>query len=129
MALISFVTHRIPFIAPTNIPEAIQFIASKVLLIGALTFMLVRAASNYRAHKHNEVINRHKQNSLLTFNALVEAGASPEARNIILNHASASIYSEPDSGYVKSKSDSAGPQLNLVDLMPRMTAPVGSPTS
>lgn len=129
VALISFFAHRIPFIAPTNIPEAIQFIASKVLLIGALTFMLVRAASNYRAHKHNEVVNRHKQNSLLTFNALVEAGSTAEARNVILNHAASSIYSEPDTGYVRSRNDGGSQQTNMIDLMPRMTAPISGPSA
>lgn len=121
-ALASFFTHRIPWIAPTNVAEAIQFIASKVLLIGALTFMLIRSARNYRAHKHNEVINRHKQNALLTFNALVEAGATPETRNTVLNHAAASIYAQPDSGYVNSSSDRGTSNTTLVEMLPRASA-------
>lgn len=120
-AFLSFFTHRIPVIAPTNVPEAIQFIASKVLLIGALTFMLVRSARNYSAHRHNEITNRHKQNSLLTFNALVEAGSTPETRNIILNHAASSIYASPESGYVRSGADKQSVNANLVELMPRAT--------
>lgn len=119
VAIASFFTHRIPWIAPTNVPEAIQFIGSKVLLIGALTFMLIRAARNYRAHRHNEVINRHKQNSLLTFNALVEAGATPEARNTVLNHAAASIYGQPDSGYVNASGDRGSSNNTLVEMIPR----------
>lgn len=119
VAFLSFFTHRIPWIAPTNVAEAIQFIASKVLLIGALTFMLVRSARNYRAHKHNEVVNRHKQNALLTFNALVEAGASVEARNTVLNHAASSIYAQPDSGYVTTAADRGASNTTLIDMLPR----------
>ncbi|MEE2920507.1 MAG: hypothetical protein VYC38_01990, partial [Pseudomonadota bacterium] len=129
VAFLSFFTHRIPFIAPQNIPEAIQFIASKVLLIGAFSFMMIRAASNYRAHRHNEVVNRHKQNSLLTFNALAEAGSTQEARNIILNHASASISAQPESGYVRGGADGGSQQTNKIDLMPRLTAPLSGQDS
>lgn len=121
-AFASFFTHRIPWIAPASVAEAIQFIASKVLLIGALTFMLIRSARNYSAHRHNEVVNRHKQNALLTFNALVEAGATPETRNTVLNHAAASIYAQPDSGYVNSSADRGSSNTTLVEMLPRASA-------
>lgn len=119
VALTSFVSHRIPWIAPENTTEAIQFVASKVLLFGVLTFMLVRSSRNYMAHKHNEVVNRHKQNSLLTFNALVEAGATPDTRNTVLNHAASSIYATPDSGYVRGGADGGPSNTTLVELLPR----------
>lgn len=119
-ALASFFTHRIPWIAPQNIAEAVQFIAAKVLLVGALTFMLVRSARNYASHRHNEVVNRHKQNSLLTFEALRLAGSTEETRNIVLNHAAASIYSIPDTGYVRGGSENSSSTTNLVELIQRM---------
>jgi hypothetical protein len=125
LAVASLFTHRIPWLAPTNTPEAIQFVASKILLFGVLTFMLVRSSRNYMAHKHNEVVNRHKQNSLLTFNALVEAGATPETRNTVLNHAASSIYATPESGYVRGGTDSGGSNTTLVELLPRATARIG----
>lgn len=122
VAIASFFTHRIPWIAPTNVVEAIQFVASKVLLIGALTFMMIRSARNYRASRHNEVTNRHKQNALLTFNALVEAGATPETRNTVLNHAAASIYAQPDSGYTNASADRGTSNTTLVEMVPRASA-------
>lgn len=119
-AFISFFTHRLPWIAPQNVAEAVQFIAAKILLVGALTYMLVRSSKNYAAHRHSEVINRHKQNSLLTFNALVEAGSTPETRNTVLNHAAASIYVTPDSGYFRTGTDSGPSNTTLVELLPRV---------
>lgn len=128
LAFASFFTHRIPWIAPKDTPEAIQFVASKLLLFGILTFMLVRSSRNYLAHKHNEVVNRHKQNALLTFNALVEAGATPETRNTVLNHAASSIYATPDSGYVRASGDGGPSNTTLVELLPRATARLGDGT-
>jgi hypothetical protein len=125
LAFASFFAHKIPWLAPSNSLEAVQFVASKLLLFGVLTFMLVRSSRNHSAHKHNEVANRHKQNSLLTFNALVEAGSTPDARNTVLNHASASIYAAPDTGYGKSRSESGPSNLTLVELLPKASAKIG----
>lgn len=83
--------------------------------------MLVRSSRNYLAHRHNTVVNRHKQNSLLTFNALVGASSTAEARNTVLNHAAASIYAVPDTGCVKGRSDSGPQNTTLVELLPRVS--------
>lgn len=120
IALASLLTSKWAWLSPDNTGEAIQLITSKLLFVGMFTFMLVRSSRIYQAHKHNEVINRHKQNSLLTYDALVEAGSHPEIRNTVLNHAAASIYSTPDSGYVKSRTDTGGSNNTIVEALPRI---------
>jgi cation transport ATPase len=47
--------------------EQVQFTTSKLLIIAALSYFLILSAKNYLAHKHNAVVNRHRQNALMTF--------------------------------------------------------------
>lgn len=107
--VISLFIHKWAWLTPTNTAESIQLFGSKLVLFFALTYMLVLSARNMMAHRHNEVVNRHKQNALMTFNALVDAGGTTESQNTILNHAAASIYQPQDSGYSKRNSESANP--------------------
>ncbi len=124
MATASLFSNEWSLLRPDTIAESIQLAASKIVLLGTFAFMLVRSARIYRAHKHGAIINKHKQNALLTYNALVEAGPLPEHRVVILNHAAASIYATPDSGYTRSGNDSGNQSLQPLDIMPKITAPI-----
>ena len=53
--------------------------------------MLYLATKNYLAHKHNAVINKHRQNALMTYKALVDAAKDATNKEVILMHASACI--------------------------------------
>lgn len=122
--VISFFLHKIPIIAPSGTPEAIIFVASKVLIFAVLTYMLVLSARNFLSHKHNAVVNKHRQNALMTFNALVKAGQGQETQDIILNHASACIFTAQDTGYTKHGGSNSGQMPNLVDLVPKASVRV-----
>lgn len=122
IAVITLFAHKVPLISPEDALEGFQLLTSKILLVGTATFMLIRSSRIYQAHKHNEIINRHKQNSLLTFDALVEAGSTPEARNIVLNHAAASIYATPDTGYIKNVTDTGSTNNTVVEALPRVVS-------
>lgn len=115
----SIFLHKWTWIAPTDPYSSIQFTTSKLLLFFILIFVLVLCSRNFLANRHNEIVNRHRQNSLLTYKALVDAGATPEARDIILNHAAASIYQLHDTGYTKG-GDQGGPSsTSIVEMIPR----------
>lgn len=83
--------------------EAIQLTASKILIFVVLGYSLLQCVKNYSAHRHNSVTNRHRQNALLTYTTLAEAGRTSEARDTVLQHAAAAIYAPNDSGYVKQE--------------------------
>lgn len=117
----SFFLHKIPWIAPSGIPEAIIFVASKVLVFAVLTYMLILSARNFLSHKHNAVVNKHRQNALMTFNALVNAGQGKETQDIVLSHASSCIFSPQDTGYTKHGGSNSAQMPNVVDLIPKTT--------
>lgn len=124
--ILSFFLHEIPFFTPENTPEAIVFVTSKILIFAVLTYMLVLSARNFLSHKHNAVVNKHRQNALMTFNALVSAGQGQDTQNIVLSHASSCIFTPQDTGYTKHGSANSGPMQNISDLIPKTTVRVDS---
>ena len=86
-AIFSLFFHKFELIRPTNTAEMFQLISSKFLIFAVLGYLLLMAARNYTTHKHNSVVNRHRQNALLTYRALVEASAEKGTEDIVLAHA------------------------------------------
>ena len=72
---------------------------TRVLITLVLTSFLAYSVKNYTAHKHNAVVNKHRENALRTYEALI--APDKETRGIVLHHAAACIYAPQDSGYVK----------------------------
>jgi hypothetical protein len=66
----------------------------------------------YRAHRHNYVINKHRQNALSTFETFAKAAADEQTKAAVLLQATQSIFSLQQSGYLSQESESAGyPQV------------------
>ncbi|MBN1548152.1 MAG: hypothetical protein JW902_15980, partial [Syntrophaceae bacterium] len=63
-AVFSLIFHKIPFLKPVDAYEAFHLAASKVLIFAVISFMLYLAARNFLSHKHNAIVNRHRQNAL-----------------------------------------------------------------
>lgn len=94
---------QIDWFRASTTAEAIQLTASKILIFLVLSYLLFQCVRNYSAHQHNAVANKHRQNALMTYRTLAEAGGSPEARDTVLQHAAAAIYAPNDSGYLKTE--------------------------
>jgi hypothetical protein len=105
-AIVSIFIHKIPFLDPVNTYQAAQLAISKVLIFGVISFMLYLCAKNFISHKHNAIINRHRQNALLTYRALIEAAGDTPNREVILVQAAACIFGPQGTGYT---SDSIPP--------------------
>jgi hypothetical protein len=109
--------HKIPFLTPTNTYETIQLIASKLIIFFVLVYMLAISARNFLSNRHNEIVNRHRQNALMTYRTLVDAGGTAEARDVILNHAAASVYQLHDTGFTKSTESGSTTSSSVIGLL------------
>lgn len=118
-AVLSVFVHEWPLLSPDNAYESAQLIASKVLIFGVLAYMLVLSGRNFLAHKHNGVVNRHRQNALLTYKAISDAAKAPDKQDVILSHAAACIFAPQDTGYQRSQvpADSAAPVRTVIDVV------------
>ena len=94
---------KIPLFSASDTATAIQITTSKFLVFFVLVYALFQCVKNYSANMHNGVVNKHRQNSLLTYRTLSEASGTQEGREIVLQHAAAAIYAPNDSGYVRNE--------------------------
>lgn len=123
--LASIFVHKIPFLTPVNLYESVQLVASKVVIFFVLSYVLSLSAKNFLSHKHNALVNKHRQNSLMTFTALVEAAGKEETRDVILNHAASCIFAPQESGYIKGSANA--PDISsktIIETLPRATIPL-----
>lgn len=121
-AFIGLFLHRCEWLAPKSRIEALQFVTSKVLIYALLGFLLIMAARNYATHKHNAVVNRHRQNALLTYRALVAAAGEQGTEDIVLAHAAACIFAPQVTGYSSGQTEGTGSSKSVLELMTKAAA-------
>jgi hypothetical protein len=96
-----FLTQLVPSLDTGKTYDAIQLALSKTLLLGVTTYILFLCARNFLSHEHNAIVNKHRQNALLTYKSIANA-TSPERRDVILEHAASCIFSPQETGYTRS---------------------------
>lgn len=116
-AVVGLFLHRWDWLAPKTSSETFQFVTSKVLIFAVLGYLLIMSARNYATHKHNGVVNRHRQNALLTYRALVEAAVERGTEDIVLAHAASCIFAPQETGFSNSKGEGAGGSKSVLELM------------
>ena len=115
-AILSLFLHKWEWIKPTDTAEMIQLISSKVLIFTVLGYLLVLSARNYMTHKHNSVVNKHRQNALLTYRALVEAATTKGVEDIVLANAASCIFAPQETGFSNNKGEFSGTK-SVLELM------------
>ena len=116
-AVLSLGLHKIEWIKPENTSEMFQLVTSKILIFSVLGYLLVMAARNYASHRHNAVVNRHRQNALLTYRALVHASADSGTEDIVLAHAAACIFSPQETGFSHAAGAAASGSKSVLELL------------
>lgn len=116
-AVISIFLHKVPFLAPTNSYETVQLAVSKVLVFSVLAYMLFLAARNFLNHKHNAIVNRHRQNALMTHKALVEAANESGVRDAIMVQAAGCIFAPQGTGYTQESTVDTQGARPVVELL------------
>lgn len=84
----------------TDIVHTIRDIALRVLFLIAIYFAIVHSIRNYNINKHLQVVNEHRQNSLKTFEAFLNAAANEEVKSAVLLQATKSIFDPGKTGYL-----------------------------
>ena len=113
-AIGTFFLHKIPFLTPNGVYETAQLAVSKALVFVTIAFFLVLSARNYTAHRHNAVVNRHRQNGLVTYGALVKAASAGANSDIILTKAAECIFDAQSTGFAKGDGAESMSMVNFV---------------
>jgi tetratricopeptide (TPR) repeat protein len=102
--------------------EAIYHVASRIMAFSVLSFAIYWTAKNHGAHRHNYVINKHRQNALATFQAFTEAAKlDPDVKAAVLLQASQAIYTSQSTGYSEAISAPPNP-VNMVEIIKCVTS-------
>lgn len=121
-AMLTLVLHKIPWIAPTTSYETIQLAVSKVLVFTTIAYFLILSAKNFIAHRHNAIVNKHRQNALVTYRALVDAAGDGANRDIVLTKAAECIFGPQPTGF--GKADAGEPaSISMVSMAPGTIKP------
>lgn len=121
-AVLSLFLHKLEWIRPTSNAEMFQLVTSKILIFTVLGYLLILAARNYTTHKHNAVVNRHRQNALLTYRAIVTAAEGAGTQDIVLAHAASCIFSPQDTGFAQAKAESGAGSKSVLELLTKGTS-------
>ncbi len=78
---------------------AIQYVVSKLILLSTLSFGIFWSARNYKSSKHNETLNKHRANALMTFRAFVEGSGDQQIKEAILLQAAQAAFVNRQTGY------------------------------
>lgn len=84
-----------------------RFLALSIFSVGI--FISLR---NYSACRHNCILNRHRQNALMTFDVFNKGAADPETKKAVLLQAMQAIFAPQPTGYLKAAAEAqSGPQI------------------
>ena len=100
---------------PDDPATAISFAASRVFVLGVLSYALVWSSRIYRASAHNQIVNEHRYNALTTFREFVNAAPDEATKNVVLVQATQCIFSHRPSGFGQNEDD-AGSSSHVLEL-------------
>ena len=104
----------------TNV-EIIQFSITKIVILSALFYGLSICNRNYKAHRHNATLNKHRQNALSTFETFAKAaGTDNQTKNAVLIEATHTIFSNQQTGYLSSERDNDSSN-KIVEIIKNVT--------
>lgn len=91
----------IPLPADATQAQAIQLLSSKIVVLLVLIAATVWCGRIYKASKHQASMNRHRGNSLRTFQAFVKAASNDTTRDAVLLESTRSIFTIAPTGYLE----------------------------
>jgi hypothetical protein len=91
---------------PESTAVAIQYVVSKLILLSTLSFGIFWCAKNYKSRKHNETLNKHRANALMTFRAFVEGSGDQQIKDAILLQAAQAAFVNRPTGYESQENES-----------------------
>jgi hypothetical protein len=88
---------------PGSWGKAVPFMVAKVIAFSVLYFLVVALLKNYRANRHNCVLNEHRANALSTFETFALSAKDPAVKDAILTTATESVFATRQTGYLQDE--------------------------
>lgn len=103
--------------------HVVQFISSKILIILILVTATLWCGKMYKASKHMAAMNKHRANSLITFQAFVQATSDEATKNAVLLETTRSIFAITPSGLLDGQDSGSGDgNLKILEVIKHLGA-------
>lgn len=98
--------------------QLVLFLGTRIIIFTSFLYAINLSIRTYRAHKHNELTNKHRQNSLDTFEAFIKSTDLNDkgTKDAILLAVSQTIFTQPNTGFSSNDSDSE-PTNKVVEII------------
>lgn len=105
--------------------QTVQLAVAKVILFSVLVSASVAAIKVYRAQLHNQTINKHRQNALISFEAFAKTAGDDQTKSAVLIQATQCIFSPQHTGFISEDREQVGGYqiLEIVRSLPTKPAP------
>ena len=102
----------------TETAEIINNTISKIILLTGLIYFVTLSIRNYKANRHNQIVNKHKATALNTFKVFVDAADEhdPQTQNAILLEATKTIFGSVNTGFLSGNTDSADLSPKVIEI-------------
>lgn len=97
--------------------DVIQFSITKILVLTALFYGVNMCFKNYKAHKHNEILNKHRHNALLTFEAFTGSKEDQQTKRAVLLAATQTIFGSQNTGYNDKESSDSDLPTKIIEII------------
>lgn len=114
-AVFAIVTVLVPLLfllyvpLPTDNPTLVQYVSTKLVILGIFVGATTWCAGNYRAARHLSTVNAHKANSLSSFITFVRSTEDHTTRDQVLLETTRSIFAQPPTGFLKGETPADKP--------------------
>lgn len=95
----------------------VQFTTAKLIIFSILCVALSWTIKSYKANKHNEVLNKHRQNALDIFEAFVNGTSDEQTKNAVLLQAVQSIFAQQNTGYNDNETETGNAQTKILEFV------------
>lgn len=100
----------------TDFQISLQIFLTKALIFSFASIVFYQAVKNYNANMHLHALNKHRRNSLVSFQAFVESTKDPKIRDTVLIQATKAIFEAGETGYISSKNTSSIGALETIKI-------------
>jgi hypothetical protein len=99
---------------------SLQIFLAKILLLSFFSVVFYQIVKNYNANMHLQTLNRHRENSLKSFQSFVESTDNPSIKDAVLIQATKAIFEAGDTGYISSKGGDGITGIETIKIVDQM---------
>lgn len=107
----------LPIADNASTAQIVQVLSTKLILITVFFTATLWAGKMYKATMHQMTINKHRANSLKTFQAFIKASNEVSTRDAVLMETTKSIFSVMPSGYIDNEQSNVGKNTNIIEVV------------